>query len=94
MALGSAWFIVGWVTLHVVALVWAWGTRVAAGSCVENLAHFGFYVVLAAIGAATWIGQQVNVGWFWSAMTLMGMVITAVVDFRSVGEPAQVGIRY
>ncbi len=94
MALESAWFVVGWVTLHVVALAWACGTRVAAGSCVENLAHFGFYFALAAIGAATWVGQQVDVGWIWSAMTLMAMVITAVVDFRRVGEPARVGVRY
>jgi hypothetical protein len=93
MVTGSVWFIVGWIALHIMALAWACGTRVAAGSCVERLAQLGFYIALAMIGAAMLIGKQVDVGWIWSAMTFMAMVITAVVDFRHVGDPARVGFR-
>jgi hypothetical protein len=60
---------------------------------VEGLAHLGFYVALALVGAAMLLGRQVEVGWIWSALTFMAMVITAVVDFRDVGEPAAVGVR-
>jgi hypothetical protein len=91
MANGSAWFVIGWIALHLMALAWACGTRVAAGSCVEGLAHFGFYVALAIIGAAMLVGRQADIGWIWSAMTFMAMVITAVIDFRHVHhEPARV----
>jgi len=93
MATGSVWLIVGWIALHFFALAWACGTRVAAGSRVEGLAHLGFYVALAVIGAAMLVGRQVDIGWIWSAMTFMAMVITAVIDFRHVGEPARVGVR-
>ena len=93
MAIGSVWFIVGWIALHIIALVWACGTRVAAGSCVEGLAQLGFYIALAMIGVAMLVGRQLDGGWLWSAMTFMAMVITAVVDFRHVGEPARVGFR-
>jgi hypothetical protein len=94
MANGSAWFVVGWISLHIMALAWAYGTRVAAGSRVENLAQLGFYIALATVGAAMWIGQRVDAGWTWSAMTFMAMVITAIVDFRRVGEPAHAGAHF
>lgn len=93
MATGSAWLIVGWIALHIMALAWACGTRVAAGSRVEGLAQFGFYVALAMVGVAMLIGKQAEVGWIWSAMTFMAMVITAVIDFRHAGEPARAGFR-
>ena len=78
---GSTWIVVGWIVLHLVALASACGTRIAAGSCVENLAQLGFFAAMAVIGAAIWIGQQVDVGWTWSAITLMAMVLTAVDRF-------------
>jgi hypothetical protein len=91
MSPASAWLLVGWITLHVLAFAWACGTRVAAGSCVEGLAQVGFYVALALVGIAMLIGRQVEAGWIWSALTFMAMVITAVIDFHHVGEPAAVG---
>jgi hypothetical protein len=93
MANGSAWFFVGWTALHLMAFAWACGTRVAAGSCVEGLAHFGFYVALALIGAAMLVARQADIGWIWSAMTFMAMVITAVIDFRHVQqEPVRAAV--
>ena len=92
MELASNWIVAGWVSLHIMAFASACGTRIAAGSSVEGLAQLGFFAAMAAIGAATWIGQQVDVGWTWSAITLMAMVITAVIDFRRVGEPAHASI--
>jgi hypothetical protein len=84
-----AWFVTGWIVLHLVALAWACGTRVAAGSCVEGLAHLGFYIALAMVGAAMLVAKQADIGWIWSAITFMAMVITAVIDFRHVHEPAR-----
>ncbi len=92
MSIASAWLLIGWIALHVLAFAWACGTRVAAGSCVEGLAHVGFYVALGLVGIAMLVGRQVEIGWIWSALTFMAMVITAIVDFRHVGEPAAVGI--
>jgi hypothetical protein len=91
--MATGWFVFGWIALHVLSFAWACGTRIAAGSRVETLAHIGFYVALASIGAATFIGQKVEVGWLWSAMTFMAMVITAVIDFRHVGESAHAQAR-
>jgi hypothetical protein len=88
----SAWLLIGWFALHVLAFAWACGTRIAAGSRVEGAAHLGFYVALALVGVAALLGRQVDVGWIWSALTFMAMVITAVVDFRPIGEAAPVGV--
>lgn len=93
MAHGFDWLLVGWTALHIIAFAWACGTRVAAGSCVEGLAHLGFYVALTAVGAAMLLGRQIDMGWVASAMTFMAMVITAVIDFRHVGEPARARAR-
>lgn len=93
MATDSPWLIAGWISLHLAAFLWACGTRVVAGSRLEGLAHLGFYFALAAVGAAAFFGEQVDVGWVWSAMTFMAMVITAVVDFRHVGEAARASVR-
>jgi hypothetical protein len=94
MELASNWIVAGWVGLHIMAFASACGTRIAAGSSVESLAQLGFFAAMAAIGAATWIGQQVDVGWTWSAITLMAMVITAVIDFRRVSEPVHASVGY
>ncbi len=88
MAVGLDWFIVGWTSLHLMAFACACGTRVAAGSRIEGVAHLSFYIALAAVGMALLVGRQIDMGWIWSAITFMAMVITAVVDFRHVGEPA------
>jgi hypothetical protein len=92
MEIDTHWIVAGWIALHVVALAAACCTRVATNSCVEHLAQLGFFAAMAAIGAVTWFGQQANVDWTWSAITLMVMVLTAVIDFRRVGEPAHAGI--
>lgn len=85
---GSTLLVVGWIGLHFFALAAACGTRIAAGSYVEKLAQACFFAAMAAIGLATWICQQFDLGWTWSAITLMAMVLTAVIDFRRVSEPA------
>jgi hypothetical protein len=90
--MATGWIVIAWISLHVFSLAWACGTRVAAGSRLETLAHLGFFVALAAIGASAFLGQLVDVGWIWSALTFMAMVITAVVDFRHVGEPVHAGV--
>jgi hypothetical protein len=89
---GSTWLVVGWIALHLFAFATAFGTRVAAGTYVETLAQICFFAAMAAIGAATWIGQQFEVAWTWSAITLMAMVLTAVIDFRRAGEPAYASV--
>jgi hypothetical protein len=94
MEQASHWIVVGWIGLHLIALASACGTRLAAGSRVEGLMQLGFFAAMAAVGVATWIGQHAEIGWTWSAMTLMAMVITAVVDFRRAGEPAHASIGY
>lgn len=89
--MNPGWIVAGWIALHVVALASAICTRIASNSCVEHLAQLGFFAAMAAIGAVTWFGQQMNADWTWSAITLMAMVLTAVIDFRGV-EPAHVGV--
>jgi hypothetical protein len=85
------WIVAGWIALHVVALASAICTRIASNSCVEHLAQLGFFAAMAAIGLVTWFGQQANIDWTWSAMTLMAMVLTAVIDFRHV-EPVHAAV--
>ena len=92
MEAGSVWFVIAWIALHIAALAAACGTRIAAGSAVENLVQLGFYAAMAGVGAATWICQHLDVTWCWSAMTLVAMVLTAVIDFRRVSEPAHAGL--
>ena len=79
-----------WLALF--AFASACGTRIAAGSYVEKLAQLCFFAAMAVIGAAIWIGQQLDVAWTWSAITLMAMVLTAVIDFRRVSEPAHASV--
>jgi hypothetical protein len=82
-----AWIVCAWIALHLAALAAAYGTRVAAGSRHENLAQFVCFAAMAIIGLAVWISQQTQAGaWGLSAATLMGMVLTAVVDFRKLHD--------
>jgi len=88
------WIIV-WVALHIAALAVAYGTRVAAGSRVESLTQVIFYAAMLMMGLAIWACQQVHAGaWGLSAITLVAMVLTAVVDFRKLGEHRSMGHMY
>ena len=90
----NTWIVV-WITLHFGALAVAYGTRVAAGSCVEGLTQVVFYVAMLLIALAIWTCQEAHAGaWGLSAVTLIAMVLTAVVDFRKFGEHRSVGHMY
>jgi hypothetical protein len=87
MDAGYAWIVFAWIVLHLAALAAAYGTRVAAGSRLENLAQFVCFAAMAIIGVAVWVSQEAQAGaWGLSAATLMGMVLTAVVDFRKLHD--------
>ena len=88
MESGSAWLVIGWIALHLAALATACGTRVAAGSSVENVVQLGFFAAMAVVGGTAWICQHLDAAWCWSAITLVAMVLTAVVDLRRSNEPA------
>jgi hypothetical protein len=78
-----------WLLLHLGALTLAWATRVATGSRLEPAMQAGFFATMAVLGIAAWVGRETDIEvWPASAVTLMGMVLTAVIDFRRVGEPA------
>jgi hypothetical protein len=88
-------WIVVWIALHVVGLATAIGTRVAVGSSFEGLIQLAFFAAMLLIGAAIWACQQTHSGaWGLSSVTLIAMVLTAVVDFRRLGEPRSVGQVY
>jgi hypothetical protein len=90
----NTWIVV-WIALHIAALAAAYGTRVAAGSCLEGLTQVVFFAAMLMVGFAIWACQQVHAGaWGLSAVTLIGMVLTAVVDFRKLGEHRSVGQMY
>jgi hypothetical protein len=94
MEAANGWIIV-WISLHIAALAAAYGTRVAAGSRFESLIQAVFYAAMLMMGAAVWACQQVHAGaWGLSAVTLIGMVLTAVVDFRKLGEHRSVSQSY
>ena len=87
MEAGYAWIVFAWIAMHLAALAAAYGTRVAAGSRLENLAQVVCFAAMAVIGFAVWISQQPQAGaWGLSAATLMAMVLTAVVDFRRLHD--------
>jgi hypothetical protein len=87
MEAGYAWIVFAWIALHLAAVAAAYGTRVAAGSRLENLAQFACFAAMAIIGAAVWFSHQAQAGsWGLSAVTLMAMVLTAVVDFRKLHD--------
>jgi|tagenome__1003787_1003787.scaffolds.fasta_scaffold17164530_1 hypothetical protein len=90
MDIANSWIAV-WVALHIAALVTAFGTRVAAGSRLESVVQLTFYGAMMLMGAAIWACQQTHVGtWGLSAVTLIAMVLTAVVDFRKMGDTRHV----
>ncbi|HVT26494.1 MAG TPA: hypothetical protein VHE81_00605 [Lacipirellulaceae bacterium] len=82
----TTWIVV-WIFLHIAGLATAYGTRVAAGSSLEGLIQVVFYAAMLMIGGAIWACEQTHAGaWGLSAITLIAMVLTAVVDFRKLGE--------
>jgi hypothetical protein len=90
----NTWIVV-WIALHLAALAAAYGTRVAAGSCLEGLTQAVFYAAMLLIALAIWACQQVHASaWGLSAVTLIAMVLTAVVDFRKLGEHRSAGQMY
>jgi hypothetical protein len=87
MEAGYAWIVCAWIALHLTALAAAYGTRIAAGSRLENVAQFVCLAAMLLVGVAIWISQQAQAGsWGLSAVTLMAMVLTAVVDFRKLHD--------
>jgi hypothetical protein len=86
----SIWLIAGWFTLHLGALAWAWATRLVHSSRLEMPMQIGFFVAMTAVGGVAWISRHLDLAiWMVSAVTLMAMVLTAVVDLRRLGEPIQ-----
>jgi hypothetical protein len=82
----TSWIAV-WIALHVAALGVAYGTRVAAGSCLELVSQCVFFATMLVMGTTVWMCQQAHAGaWGLSAVTLIAMVITAVVDFHRLGD--------
>ena len=88
----SVGLVTGWFALHIIALFAACLTRIAAGSACEGITNLFFFAAMTVIGTMAWIAQQLDVSWTWSGITLMIMVLTAVVDFRRVSEPAHAGL--
>jgi hypothetical protein len=87
MEAGYAWIVFAWIAFHLAALAVAFGTRVAAGSRLENVCQLFCFAAMVLVGIAIWFCQQAQAGsWGLSAATLIGMVLTAVVDFRKLGE--------
>lgn len=90
----TTWIAV-WISLHIAALGVAYGTRVAAGSRLEVLTQLVFFATMLVMGIAVWACQQAHAGaWGLSAVTLIAMVLTAVVDFRKLGEHRSVSQMY
>ena len=50
MDVGYAWIVFAWISLHLAALAAAYGTRVAAGSRLENLAQVTCFAAMAMPG--------------------------------------------
>jgi hypothetical protein len=81
---------VGWLILHAGALVWAWATRVVLGSWLELPMQIGFFAAMSGVAAAAWVCRQLDLAiWMVSAVTLMAMVLTAVIDFRRQTDPVE-----
>jgi hypothetical protein len=84
----SVYVLLGWSALHLAALTLAWGTRLANGSRLESAIQLVFFVVMAAVGCAAAVCRQLEISaWTVSAVVLVAMVLTAVVDFRRYGDP-------
>jgi hypothetical protein len=82
--------VVGWLLLHAGALVWAWATRVVLGSRLELPMQIGFFAAMSGVAGAAWVCRHFDLAiWMVSAITLVAMVLTAVMDFRRLGEPVE-----
>jgi hypothetical protein len=78
----------GWIAFHGAAIVLAWATRLSGGSKLESIMQLAFFAAMLAVASAIWISRQhSDSAWMASAITLVAMVVTAVVDFQRLGEP-------
>lgn len=83
----STGMVIAWFVLHIAALLAAAATRVVQGSRLEIPAQIAFFTIMAAVSAAIWLCRLAeDRAWMMSAITLMAMVVTAVVDLRRTGE--------
>lgn len=77
----------GWIAFHGAAILLAWATRFCGGSKFESLMQLAFFAAMIAVASAIWISrQQSDNAWMASAITLVAMVVTAVVDFQRLGD--------
>ena len=75
--------LVSWLTIHLGALISAWGTRVSAGSRWEVPLQIVSFMSMAAVGTAAWVGIQYELSlWLPSGGTLVGMVLIVVIADR------------
>jgi hypothetical protein len=88
----ASWFCIvgGWISLHLGALACAWATRLVDGSRLELPLQIGFFAAMGGVGCAAWVSRQFDLAiWMISAVTLVIMVLTAVVDLRRFSEPVR-----
>jgi hypothetical protein len=70
-----------------VAIALACATRLTNGSRLEAVIQLAFFVAMTAVACAIWISRQhSDNAWMASAITLIAMVVTAVVDFQRMGD--------
>lgn len=82
--------VAGWLAIHLAAIACAWATRLSFGSRIESALQLLFFTSLASVGLTAWSCQHREEGlWILSGLTLIGMVLTAVCDFRRTHEPHQ-----
>jgi len=80
--------VASWLILHMGALALALATRISVGSRIEPAMQAVFFAIMATLGAAAWICREIEIEvWPVSAVTLIVMVLTAVIDFRRIGDP-------
>jgi hypothetical protein len=85
----SIYAVVVWTGFHLVALMLAWATRLACGSRLESVMQLVFFAAMAGVGGAACVSRYLDVGaWTASSVVFVAMVLTAVVDFRRLGDPA------
>jgi hypothetical protein len=83
-----ALIVVGWIVLHSAAIALAWLTRISDRSRLGPLVQAAFFVAMTAVALAIWFSHQHNDNvWLASAITLIAMVVTAVVDCQRVNDP-------
>jgi hypothetical protein len=79
--------VAAWIAFHGAAIVLAWATRLSNGSKLQNTIQLAFFAAMVAVASAIWISRQhSDSAWMASAITLVAMVVTAVVDFQRLGE--------